>query len=58
MIYIKFNLNDNKISYNSFDDIINLTNYNDIVYIDCSYNQLNKITNLPQLLKYLDCSNN
>ena len=58
MIYIKFNLKDSIISHNSFDDIINLSNYNDIVYIDCSYNQLTNLPNLPQQLKHLRCYNN
>ena len=57
MIYIKFNLN-NKSIYNSFDDIINLPNYNDILYIDCNNNQLTNLPNLPQQLKDLRCYNN
>ena len=59
MIQIKFKLNDNSISYNSFDDIINLPNYNDIVYIHSNFNHYpTELPNLPQQLKYLNYDNN
>ena len=51
MITIKFS--DNIIhGYNNFETILQLDDYNDIVYINCNNN--NKISNLPELPNSLE----
>ena len=44
--------------YNSFEEIIYLEDYDDIVFIDCYENQLTELPILPLSLKSLICSNN
>ena len=45
--------------YTSFQQIEQLENYNDIVYLDCSYNQLTSLPDhLPNSLKILICGFN
>jgi Leucine-rich repeat (LRR) protein len=52
-IYIKYNIHDQKlIQFNSFDKIID---YNKVVYINCGFNQLSKLPELPNSLQILDC---
>ena len=52
VIKIKFNLNNHLIKYNTFEELIQLENYNDIKYINCSYNNCsyNNLTSLPNNL--------
>ena len=57
MIIIKFSDNIPH-RYKSFDKILKLDNYNDIIYLDCSCNNLSGLSNLPKLLEDLNCSNN
>ena len=55
-IKIKYQLDENSIKYNNFREIKRLTNYNDIVYINCNNNQLTKLPSiLPASLQKLDC---
>ena len=42
-------------TYDIFDEI---PNYDDIIYISCSYNQLTELPKLPNSLKQLYCSDN
>ena len=57
MITIAFN---NKIAhtYNSFEEILKLDNYNDIIYINCINNKLSSLPELPNSLIELLCNNN
>ena len=57
MINIKFNDNI-KNKYKSFEEILKLDNYNDINYIDCAYNKLSNLPELPNSLVELHCNNN
>ena len=57
MIIIKFNDNVEH-KYNSFDEILNLDNYNEIIYLNCSFNKLTSLPELPESLTDLNCSNN
>ena len=59
VIKIKFNVNCYKfINYYNFEEIIQLENYNDIKYIDCSDNDLTSFPdNLPNSIEYLYCEN-
>jgi hypothetical protein len=55
MIFIKFN--DNVIHYHkSFDEITKLDNYDEIILINCW--SIDKLPELPRLLKYLYCNDN
>jgi Leucine-rich repeat (LRR) protein len=56
-IFIKF-VNEDKIKFNVFKEIINLNNYDDIIYIQCEFMQLTKLPILPKNLKELYCSYN
>ena len=59
VIKIKFKLNDKLIEQNTFGEIIQLDNYNDIKYIDCYNNNLTSLPdNLPNSLERLWCYNN
>jgi hypothetical protein len=62
MIYIKFNIgkyNDDEITgYATFDELLQLDNYNEIVYIKCFNNKLYKLPKLPKSLIQLDCPSN
>ena len=44
--------------YNSFEEIVDLENYNEIIYINCWSNKLFNIPKLPNSLKILKCYNN
>ena len=44
--------------YNSFGEILQLDNYNDIINIDCSRNNLFSLPKLPNSLEILWCSSN
>ena len=58
-IKIKYSLEDTEKSYNSFEEIQQLEDYNDIVYIYCRINNLTKFpSNLPQSLLELYCDHN
>ena len=58
-IKIKYSLEGDVEPYNSFKEIQQLPNYNDIVYIDYSYNKLTELPeDLPQSLQHLNCSYN
>jgi len=58
-ISIKYRLDENVIEYNNFDKIKRLTNYNDIVYINCYDNQLTGLPSvLPASLQVLNCIHN
>jgi Leucine-rich repeat (LRR) protein len=48
-----------KFSYNSFHEIEQLERYNDIMFIDCSSNELTSLPeHLPDSLQKLDCGSN
>ena len=47
-----------KNKYKSFEEILKLDNYNDINYIDCAYNKLSNLPELPNSLVELHCNNN
>ena len=57
MIIIKFNDNIEH-TYNNFDEILKLDNYNDIVHINCAYNSLSSLPELPNSLQELYCRHN
>ena len=57
-IHIKYNLEQKSIECNSFEEI---TNYDTVVYIDTTYNLINRFTSLPELpnsLQFINCSYN
>ena len=61
--YFKMNIiiefSDNiKHYYNSFEEILKLDNYNDIIYIYCPNNNLSWLPELPNSLEYLWCEHN
>ena len=45
-------------TYNAFDDILQLDNYNDIIYIKCTGNRLSYLPELPNSLQVLWCNYN
>jgi len=57
-IKIKYSLEDKATLYKSFEEIHQLEDYNDIIYIYCSYNKLTKLPTLPDSLQELDCRYN
>ena len=57
MITIKFNDNIS-LYYSSFEEILKLENYNDIIYINCRNNLISSLPVLPNSLMYLYCNNN
>ena len=57
LVYIKY-LPDQIYNLHEVDNIIDLPNYNQITYIDCSGNQLSSLHDLPATLTYFDCYNN
>ena len=57
MITIKFS-DDIKHKYNSFNEILNLDNYNKITYLDCDDNNLTSLPELPESLMDMNCSFN
>ena len=56
-IIIKFNNNITH-TYNNFEEILILDNYNDIIYIDCCRNNISNLPELPNSLTHLWCYNN
>ena len=54
-IKVKYDLNKNLLEFNSFEEI---PNYDKIVYIVCSDNQLSSLPKLPNSLKELYCEDN
>ena len=56
-ITIKFNDNITHI-YNSFDEITQLYNYDEIIYLNCKHNNLSSLPQLPNSLENLYCFNN
>jgi Leucine-rich repeat (LRR) protein len=62
MIYVKYNSDREKYSYDSFDALFAYTNihhnYDNIIHLNCSYNQLTELPTLPDSLLELHCSNN
>jgi Leucine-rich repeat (LRR) protein len=58
MIYYKLkNLNE-KIRISSLEELRKKDFWNDIVYLDCSYNKITNLDNLPTNLQILHCSYN
>ena len=58
MLRILYILNGEELSCDTFQDIINLENYNDIKEINCNYNQLTFLPVLPKTLTLLSCNGN
>ena len=56
-INIKYNYNQD-FETCDVDNIPDIPNYNQITRIDCSYNQLSYLPDLPSTLTYLYCQNN
>ncbi len=54
-ITIKYQNDNNEYYFNSLNEI---TNYDNVVYINCSNNQLTSLPELPNSLKRLECNNN
>ena len=57
-IKVKFEGDGEEINYNSFEELIKLDNYNDIIYLKCSYNKLTSLPTLPSSLEELICRSN
>ena len=57
MIIVEFNDNIAH-SYNSFEEILKLDDYNHIIYMDCYNTNLSSLPELPNSLINLYCSNN
>ena len=58
-ITIKYSIEGNIAKYPNLIEIQQLSDYDSIVYINCSYNQLTSLpSTLPESLQTLDCSNN
>ena len=58
-IDIKFKDRDTEYRYDTFIQVQQLENYNDIVYINCNDNELYYLPDtLPSSLQKLNCSNN
>ena len=56
VIEVKFKDSDKEFKYNSFDELLKLENYHDIVYLNCSCNNLTSLpSSLPPTLKILYC---
>ncbi len=55
LITIKYQNDNNQYKFNSFEEI---NNYDKVVYIYCSYNQLTSLPELPNSLKNIWCNNN
>jgi hypothetical protein len=60
MIYVKYNFDSEQYKYDSFDALFAYTNihhnYNNIIYLDCSYNKLTKLFTLLPSLKTGNCT--
>lgn len=46
------------ISYKFINELPNLTNYTNLIKLDCSRNNLNTLENLPPNIEELDCYSN
>ena len=57
IITIKFNDDINHV-YDSFEEILQIDNYNDITYINCAHNNLYYLPELPDSLIILHCHGN
>ena len=57
-MFIRYVLNGEKLECKTFQDIINLENYNDIIELYCYSNQLTSLPTLPKTLTHLSCSGN
>ena len=58
-ITIKYSLEGNIAKYPNLIEIQQLSDYDSIVYINCSYNQLTSLpSNLPESLEELHCFGN
>jgi len=57
MIIIRF-IGNVEHDYESFNEILNLDNYNKIIGLDCSNNNLTNLPELPESLTHLYCYNN
>ena len=58
-ITIKYSPEGNIAKYPNFIEIQQLSDYDSIVYINCSSNQLTELpSNLPESLQELECSHN
>jgi len=55
VIYIKYNLEKKEYKFNSFEEI---PNYDKVVYLNCSNNQLSNLPKLPKTLTELNCKGN
>ncbi len=55
LIYIKYNLEENEIKYDSFEEI---DNYDKVVYINFYYDRLTSLPTLPNSLQKFYCWNN
>jgi len=55
---ISCKINNNTVIFESFKQIYNYNYFNEITYINCSYQSITSITKFPTYLKYLDCSHN
>ncbi len=55
LLFVKYDLEQNRIYYNSFEEI---ENYDKVVYIDYCNNQLTSLPKLPNSLQQLLCKNN
>ena len=58
-ITIKYSLEGNDVEYKNFIEIQQLPDYDDIVYMNCSSNNLTDLpSKLPESLEELNCSDN
>ena len=57
-MFIRYTLNGEELECNTFQDIINLENYNYITELNCQNNKLTSLPVLPKYLKELNCQSN
>ena len=57
-IEVKFKRSEEYIYYDSFEELSELDNYNDIIYLNCNFNNLTSLPTLPSSLVELDCWKN
>jgi Leucine-rich repeat (LRR) protein len=55
LLFIKYDLKQERIQYNSFEEI---ENYDKLLYIDCSFNDLTVLPKLPHSLITFECWTN
>ena len=59
IIFVNYDSLDNEvIEYESFEELMRETNYNNIVYLNCFDNKLTSLPELPKSLKVLYCFSN